>query len=516
MFATRAVVVNEGARRAWLFLASWRGVVAFALAMGAQWLLREAAPGTPFAPSSASQWFVTHAPGWLATEAIDRLGHRALPTLEGGAILSALGLGALLRRARPLVLAVAALALTLTAVYLDPISHGSRSTLEAALVGGGAAGATAYALSPRAANPARTDASPVQRLDPGRRHLVITTCLGLGLLGLGGAAVLRQVFRSVTSTFVLADRPLNVPVDPSFPEVPKLSSRVTSNKDHYVVDIDLDHPVLSEDDWQLTVGGLVENRLALSLEALRRLYSAEHLITLTCISNPVGGPLVGNARWTGVSLSSLLDMARPTAEARAVVARAADDYSETIPLDVVARDAPVVAFGMNGVLLPREHGYPARLLHPGRYGMRSVKWLTDLTLTSDQGAQGYWEKRGWDRQAVVRTGSRFDTPQYGSEVESPFTCAGIAWAGARGIQGVEISSDDGKTWYPATLEGELSQLAWRRWVKVLELPPGRYLLEVRAIDGSGAVQQEARQPPHPSGATGYHRVLVEVTGGSGG
>lgn len=499
---------GSGLRSARNLLVAWRGLVAAAAAVAAQWLLWRAEPRAPFAPISAGQWIVTHAPGGIATDVVERLGHHAVPVLEWLMILAGLTLGVVLRGQRPAVLGGSAFTLTLVAVYLDPISHETDYIFAAATVAGLGALAAAFALSP----PLHTEASlPERGLLVSRRRVMTGIALGLGMLTLGGVAALRSLLEGAASVMVIADSPLRLAVDPRFANIAGLSPAVTPTPDHYVVDIDLTDPFLSESDWRLTLDGLVADELALSLEDLRRDYTEEELVTLTCISNPVGGNLVGTSRWTGVPLASLLDRARPSADAHTVVAHAADGYSETIPLEVAGRDGILVAIGMNGVLLPREHGFPARLIHPGRYGMRSVKWLTGLTVTSED-SQGYWEKRGWDRLAEVRTASRFDAPRNGSQVTSPVTVAGIAWAGVRRLRAVEVSSDDGVTWEAADLEGELSSVAWRRWVKVLDLPPGTYSIKVRAIDGTGAVQDEAWQPSHPSGATGYDRIALEVIG----
>jgi Oxidoreductase molybdopterin binding domain/Mo-co oxidoreductase dimerisation domain len=237
--------------------------------------------------------------------------------------------------------------------------------------------------------------------------------------------------------------------------------------------------------------------------------TVERLVAMCCISNPVGGPLVGNARWTGVPLADLLRQAGPTAAAVTVEAVAADGYRETYPLPALAGQDVLVAFGMNGAELPQQHGYPARLLVPGRYGMKSVKWLTRLALLPAPAA-GYWEQRGWDPVATIRTQSRIDVPADHDAVPPRFTVAGIAWAGDRRVARVQVLADDHGPWMPAVLERQADPLGWRRWRLGLELPPGLHTLAVRAVDGTGQVQAAERLPPHPSGASGYHRIVVRV------
>jgi Oxidoreductase molybdopterin binding domain/Mo-co oxidoreductase dimerisation domain len=188
----------------------------------------------------------------------------------------------------------------------------------------------------------------------------------------------------------------------------------------------------------------------------------------------------------------------------------ADGYFETIPVGTAMLPSVLVAAAMNGEVLPREHGYPARLLVPGRYGYKSVKWLEFLALVPS-GARGYWVERGWDPQGVIRTESRFDTRGDHSRLPGQFTAAGVAWAGERGISLVEVSADDSHKWTRAELEPPADPLAWRRWRVPMSLPPGVHALTVRATDGTGALQPSAYLPPHPSGASGYHRIVITAT-----
>lgn len=331
--------------------------------------------------------------------------------------------------------------------------------------------------------------------------------MAAGRGGLGTAAAWRALAASGSPGPVRADRTLDVPGDPAFDAVPGLAPRITPTADHYVVDINLDDPFLSASTWRMKVGGDVRSPRALSLSDLRAMATVEQPILLQCISNPVAGGLIGDARWTGVRLADILELVGLTSAATALVVRAADDYSETVPMDVARGEDAFLVFAMNGRLLPAAHGYPARLILPGRYGMRSVKWVTSIEARVD-GGDGYWEKRGWDREAVMRTGARFDSPRNGATVGSRLTAAGLAYAGDRGVQRVEVSSDDGQTWRAATLEPASGPLSWRRWAVSIELEPGVHALQVRATDCTGAVQSPDRMPPHPSGASGYHRVVV--------
>jgi DMSO/TMAO reductase YedYZ molybdopterin-dependent catalytic subunit len=476
-------------------------------ALAAQGLLHLAVPQAPFAPFSLGERLVRQAPGGLATATIDLLGHQALHVVAVGCVAGALALGVALRRATPPVLGGAALVSSLGAAWLDPRRPGPPWALAA-----GAVAALAAVLAPLAvaARPGRQQ--PGRRaggvVDPGRRRLLAAIALGGGVAVLGGATA-RRALEPVRAGLVIADRPAAVPHDPGFVGIAGLSAAVTPTADHYVVDVDLADPAVPESGWALRVDGAVTHPLRLALADLRATPTVERLVTMCCISNPVGGPLVGNARWTGVPLADLLRQAQPTATAATLEAVAADGYRETYPLPALAGQQVLVAFGVNGAKLPRQHGHPARLLAPGRYGLKSVKWLTRLALLPAPAA-GYWEQRGWDPVATIRTQSRIDVPADHAAVPPRLTVAGIAWAGERRVARVEVLADDHGPWRPAALEREADPLGWRRWRLGLQLPPGLHTLAGRAVDGTGQTQAAERLPPHPSGASGYHRIVVRV------
>lgn len=270
--------------------------------------------------------------------------------------------------------------------------------------------------------------------------------------------------------------------------------------------------------WRLAVDGLVSRSLDLTLDDLGRLPAETPLATLQCISNEVGGPLLGTARWRGVPLARLLEQARPAAAAREIVFHCADGYVETLPLDAPAAEPAWLVYEMNGAPLPRSHGFPVRLLLPARYGMKSAKWVTRIELAAGP-RRGYWQWRGgWDEEAWARTTSQVLAPRDGTSLPglAPTWVTGIAHAGARGILAVEVSADGRRSWHRAWLEEPASPWAWVRWAwRWTPRPeeaaaPRRYALQVRAIDGTGALQVAADSPPFPSGATGLHGVLVAV------
>lgn len=475
------------------------GLAAAGSAILFQGLLHLAVPGAPFVPFALAEFVVRYIPGGLATGAIELLGHWALRLAGLGAVLAALVVGVALRRRSPPALALAAFLLTLVAAVLDPSHPAILASLSAALVAGVAALAAALAL--REWHPGGG-----AKFDVSRRRLLAVGIWGVGVALLGGGAFWRAL-HPLASASVTADLPLAVSPDPAFDAVPGLSPLVTSRAGHYEVEIDLDPPVVSDQGWQLLVHGAVRHPLALSLGDLRAMLTVERLINISCISNTIGGPLVGNALWTGISLADLLHRAAPTPHAHTLMARGADGYFDTLPLDAARSPDALIAIAMDGGLLPRAHGFPARLLIPGRYGFKSVKWLQELVIL-DTTLAGYWEQRGWDPAGIIRTESRFDVPVDHSRVSSPFVAAGVAWAGTRGIARVEVSSDDGCSWHVAELEPAADVLSWRRWKITLHLAPGVYPLTVRATDGTGHLQDAQYRPPHPSGTSGYHRIVV--------
>lgn len=278
-------------------------------------------------------------------------------------------------------------------------------------------------------------------------------------------------------------------------------------------------PRIDAAGFRLAVGGLVRRPLALSLGDLGRLPADTVLATLACISNEVGGPLIGTAFWRGVPLRRLLAEADPRPAARTLVAHCADGYWETLPTAVLDAEPAWLAYEMNGAPLPRGHGFPVRLLLPARYGLKSAKWVVRIEL-SDEPERSYWTRRGgWDGAAFVRTSSQILVPRpFGAVPREGVTVAGVAHAGARGISGVELSADGRRTWHPAAVEPAASPVAWVRfrwrWRPDREtaVAEGRHVLQVRAVDGQGTPQIETDQPPFPSGATGLHGVLVHVRG----
>jgi DMSO/TMAO reductase YedYZ molybdopterin-dependent catalytic subunit len=294
--------------------------------------------------------------------------------------------------------------------------------------------------------------------------------------------------------------------------LPKLTPFVTPNKSFYLIDTALVVPQVAPDTWTLRIHGRVRNPITLTYKQLLERPTIERYITLACVSNEVGGGLIGNARWLGVPLGPLLDEADPEPGADQVVSKSVDGFTAGTPTAALrdGRDA-MLAIGMNGVPLPVEHGFPVRMVVPGLYGyVSATKWLAELELSSFADFDAYWIRRGWAQQAPIKTQSRIDTPPGGSTPQAGrITVAGVAWAQHRGVGKVEVRVDDGP-WQQARLAAVPSIDTWRQWTWQWDATPGKHRLTVRATDNAGDTQTEEPSPPDPDGATGWHSVVVEV------
>ncbi|WP_176308502.1 molybdopterin-dependent oxidoreductase [Micromonospora sp. NBS 11-29] len=360
---------------------------------------------------------------------------------------------------------------------------------------------------------------PVQRDDPESRRRFLR---GVGLLtgaaavaGLGGHWLAgRRGVSAAREAVTLPAPAAPVPPVPAGADLslPRLAPYVTPNREFYRIDTALVVPQVDPVTWRLRIHGRVRNPIELSFDELLARPMVERYVTLACVSNEVGGDLIGNARWLGVPIKALLDEAGPEEGADQVVGRAVDGWTCGAPTAVLrdGRDA-LLAVGMNGEPLPVEHGFPVRMVVPGLYGYVSAcKWLTELELTSFADFDAYWVPRGWSAQGPVKTQSRIDTPRARSRpAAGPVTVAGVAWAQHRGIRRVEVRVDDGP-WREATPAEAVSSDTWVQWSWRWEATPGEHTLQVRATDATGETQPEQRSPLAPDGATGWHTVRVTV------
>ncbi len=299
--------------------------------------------------------------------------------------------------------------------------------------------------------------------------------------------------------------------------VPGQSSLITPNSEFYRIDTALTVPHVDVEGWTLRIKGMVDEPYELDFEELLEMVAIEQSATLACVSNQVGGSLVGNAIWLGVSLPALLKRAGAHDDATQIVGRSVDGFTVGFPTEVALDGRPaMVAIGMNGEPLPAEHGFPARLIVPGLYGyVSATKWLREIEVTTLEAFDAYWIRRGWSKVAPIKTQSRIDVPRGGRTVAAGrLPIAGVAWGGIRSIDRVEvrIASSDGQEgeWQDAQLGKRLTRSSWRQWALEWDATPGTYDIEVRATDGNGDTQTAEKHKPVPNGATGYHQIRVDV------
>ena len=293
--------------------------------------------------------------------------------------------------------------------------------------------------------------------------------------------------------------------------VANLTPIVMPNERFYRIDTALLTPSVGTDDWSLRIHGLVDRETTLSWAQLVALPMFEQYVTIACVSNEVGDKLVGNAKWTGVRLRQVLDIAGVQSSATQLVGRSVDGFTAGMPTAWVMDPArePMIALKMNDAPLPPIHGYPARLIVPGLYGyVSATKWLTELELTTLEAFNGYWVPLGWAKEAPILTQSRIDTPRGGVK-SGTVPIAGIAWAPDRGVSRVEVAIDG--VWRDARLSKPISDATWVQWVTDWTTTPGKHTIMVRATDGKGVVQEEQHSPPAPDGARGWHTIAVDVS-----
>ena len=389
------------------------------------------------------------------------------------------------------------------AVAQDPAPRSVRqSDLHAAAVGA-------------SRGPRRTEPVP----DWGRRRFLVTTA---GVVAAAAAA------GTLGRLLLVTRRPPGPPVATSLPtpaelapplgadqslSVPGITPLVMPNDRFYRIDTALLVPQVDASTWQMKVSGLVSNPLTLGYADLLAMPLFEQYVTIACVSNVVGGGLVGNAMWTGVHLKAVLAEAGIDPAATQIVGRSVDGFTVGFPTAWALDPArePMVALGMNDVPLPAEHGYPARLIVPGLFGyVSATKWLAEIELTTLEAFDAYWVNLGWAKAGPILTQSRIDHPGDGDRLHvGPAWIDGIAWAPDRGVGLVEVRVDGG-AWQPASLSRAISRATWVQWMVPWRATAGSHTIEVRATDGTGSVQTDAVSPPAPDGARGHHTISVQV------
>jgi DMSO/TMAO reductase YedYZ molybdopterin-dependent catalytic subunit len=550
------------------------GAVGLIVAFGIAELVHGLFSSVPSVFVSIAQQIIEWTPGALVTQGIEFLGKADIPTLITSVLIGTLVIAVLLGNlaVRQPLLALAGVAvlaiIAIISALADPFvaTVPTVITIVGALLAGAAVGEfllRAAGLRPTtqpageavqagapgsAASPAvrSREAGPDGSLSVGRGGFLLLGG-GAAVAGLAAAGVGRLLAGGSSQT-VAKPKKLNLPeasnnkksagngdgakkskdkavthetlpkppADASI-DVPGMPKLITPASSFYLIDTELTSPRINVNDWKLSVKGAVDNPFEFSYKDLLGMSTREADITLSCVSNTVGGGLVSNGRWTGVLLSDILEEAGMSREkitnaSRQLVGRSVDGFTTGFKTDIAldGRNA-LVAFGLNGSELPIKHGFPVRLVIPGLYGyVSATKWLTEIELTN-WNFDAYWIQRTWSKEGPIKTQSRIDTLAAGDNLSAgKIPIGGIAWAPHRGIERVEVSTDGGQTWNEARLARSLADDCWRQYVYDWEATPGDHTLQVRATDGNGETQTSAEAPPHPSGATGYDTIAVSV------
>lgn len=493
------------------------GLLAAGIALGVAQLVAGALRPAASPLVVVGETAIDHTPPWLKNFAIQTFGSNDKLALSVGilAVLAVyavlVGVAAYRRFIYGLIGVAVFAAIGLFAAVTRPGAQAS--DVLPTLVGAACAGVTLWVLLAR-----RLAADAGVPSGPDRRRFLIDSIVAVGVAsgaGLGGWALAKR-FGVAGARSGLQ---LPVPVQPAPPlpanvdlRVPGLAPFLTSNAAFYRVDTALLLPQLPPQRWRLRIHGMVRREVEIDFAELLRLPLIEDYITLCCVSNPVGGPYIGNARWLGARLAPLLRRAGIRAGADQLLCTSADGFTSGTPVQVVmdGRDA-LLGVGMNGQPLPVAHGFPARLVVPGLYGyVSATKWITDIEVTTYSARTAYWAQRGWAAQGPIKTESRIDVPHAGDQIRAGrTTVAGVAWAPHKGVEAVEVRIDD-RPWQPARLAAVPGIDTWRQWIAQWDATPGRHRIQARATDASGYTQTATIAAPEPNGASGYPTITVQV------
>jgi DMSO/TMAO reductase YedYZ molybdopterin-dependent catalytic subunit len=533
---------NAAARPVPAGRAAISGIVAAGAALATGELMAGLVPGVPSPIAAVGTVVIDLAPPWGKDVMVSLFGtnDKAALTLIIAAVVLAAGaaIGLVGRRSRSTAawLIVALVGVGGLAALLDPTASGALVVLTAALqiaVGYGVLTLLLTTAQPATlATGAGTRGASAATQSPERRAFLLQAG-AIGALAVVGGAIGRSILSGraaatanasfggsgsgsqAAAVIPQAVSPAPTPGPDASLNVPGITPVVMPNDQFYRIDTAFFPPSVDLSSWNLHVFGMVDKEVRLTFEELVQLPLIERYVTIACVSNQVGGNLVGNAKWTGAKLADVLAMAGVKAGATQIVPRSIDGWTAGFPTSWITdpahpRDA-IIAVKMNDAPLPVEHGFPARLIVPGLYGyVSATKWLTELELTTLEAIDAYWVPRGWAKEAPILTQSRIDVPQNGAQVTAgPTAVAGIAWAPDRGISKVEVRIDGG-AWNAATLATELTPATWVQWKWTWQAKAGQHVIEVRATDGTGAVQTDQVTPPDPDGARGHHQIAVEV------
>jgi DMSO/TMAO reductase YedYZ molybdopterin-dependent catalytic subunit len=499
------------------------GVAAGAAALGAAELLAGLLPGAASPIIAIGDLIIFLQPPGAKQFVVDLFGEADKLLLNllivAVALAVAAGLGLLARRRVGLArLGFAGFGvLALGAGLRDPLATPLTTLLVAVAAVVIAIGVLAWLLR-RAASPGEPPRAEMPAW--GRRRFLIDSATVIGVAAgsgvLGRALLDRGRLNAVAQVGDIPDPTSTAPPLPAGAalDVPALSPIVTPNEDFYRIDTALLVPRPNLDTWRLRVTGMVDRPFELTYDELVAMPLHDQHVTIACVSNEVGGDLVGNALWRGVRLKEILERAGVQSAATQIVGRAVDGFTAGFPTAWALADEreALVAVAMNGEPLPAEHGFPARLIVPGLYGyVSATKWLAEIELTTLEAFDAYWVPLGWAKEAPILTQSRIDTPRDGAGIEPGMVpVAGVAWAPDRGIGAVEVQVDE-SGWQAAELSAPISDATWVQFLYRWQATSGEHTLRVRATDGDGVVQTADRSRPDPDGARGHHAIRVRVT-----
>ena len=518
------------------------GLLATAVGLAVAELIVGLVKGSASPVVPVGQEFIDITPKWLKDWAIEQFGTNDKVVLVTGALVVVLGVGAVIgilavrgERGFAYGLTIAVGLMGAWAVWLRPAP--TLGKLAPTLVGTAVSLAVLWWLAPRRAPNSVTGETMI---GPDRRQFV-TGAVAVGSVAAvtGGVGRILQQRFEVDNDFALPGQAAGVdaggaPVDTVVPPndvdidraasiegaelgVGGIQSFVVPNDGFYRIDTALVVPQVAADSWRLNISGLVDNPIELNFADLLARDQVERYVTLSCVSNPIGGDLVGNALWQGVLLKPLLEEAGLQEGAEQVVSRSIDGWTCGSPIEAImdGRDA-MLAFGMNGEPLPAQHGFPVRIVVPGLFGyVSATKWVTDIRLTRWEDFDAYWIPRGWSKLGPVKTMARIDTPRSGSSRDGVVPIGGVAWAVHRGVSGVQVRigrDDEMGEWLDAEMGTVPTADTWVQWVYEWDTVglDGLHIVEVRAIDGDGEPQPEEPRAVAPDGAQGYHRIAIDV------
>ena len=495
------------------------GAVGAVVALGTAELLAGVLPGIPSLVASVGRWIIDNQPPGAKDFMVSLFGTNDKAVLELVIVAVAFGIGAVLglvalRSFRLTSYAFLAFgAVGFFAALRDPSAVPTFAVLAAATAVAAGIGTVSWLTGQGRDAPGPTGA--VAPSWSRRGFLVRTGTLGLAALVAGGLGrrliVAREETPGAHPTIPQPGAVVTLPPGADL-AIPDLTPIVVPNGEFYRIDTALIAPSVDVASWQLRVTGMVDRPVTLRFEELVALPLIEQYVTISCVSNEVGGDLVGNAKWTGVRLRDVLKMAGVQAGATQLVGESVDGFTAGMPMAWVMDPArePMIAVKMNDEALPKPHGYPARLIIPGLYGyVSATKWLSELRLTTMEAEDGYWIPLGWSKEAPILTQSRIDLPRRGTNPRGKQAIAGIAWAPDRGISKVEVQVDGG-AWQLATLSKPISSTTWVQWKLDWDPTQGDHTVVVRATDGLGVTQPVDRTRPDPDGARGWHTRLTTI------